>query len=163
MTNESLVEPVVKRVARANDIPVWNTTVRLALTDPKATLRQLVAVQLGDEDCLVQTMDRLDTDLATIAVRANAWADGDLAQLRALPFVDQKAACQRALVSNEIAKQQGIIDLDARVQARWLEVVGQALEQYDTVFATLPIARLLDEDGVLAAMRAEGYTVKLPE
>ena len=90
MTDESLVDPVVERVAKTHAIPTRTTAVRLAIADPKATLKKLNAIQLGDQDCLVQTMDRLEQDLATMVVRANAWADGNVDQLKALPFIDQK-------------------------------------------------------------------------
>lgn len=163
MTDKSLVDPVVKRVARANDIPIESTALRLTIEDPKETLRQLNATELGDEECLVQTMDRLEGDLSTMVVRANAWANGEVDTLRALPFVDQKRACRRALASNEIARQQGIVDLDAQVQARWLESVRGALSEHEVVFATLPVSRLLDEGGVLALLQDEGFTVKAPE
>lgn len=163
LTDRSLVDPVVKRVAKANDIPVRATSLRLAIDDPKAMLAKLNATHLADEDCLVQTMDRLEADLSTMAVRADAWARGDIATLRALPFVDHRKACRHAFASNEIARQQGITDLDARVQAQWLAVVRDALSDHDTVFATLPVARLLDNDGVLAVLRDDGFTVKAPE
>ncbi|WP_374602038.1 TraB/GumN family protein [Arenimonas sp.] len=163
MTDKSLVDPVVKRVAKANDIPIQSTSLRLTIEDPKETLRQFNAIELGDEQCLVQTMDRLQDDLSTMVVRANAWANGELDVLRALPYVDQKRACRRAMASNEIARQQGIVDLDAQVQAKWLESVRSALAAHDVVFATLPVARLLDDDGVTAALQAEGFTVRAPD
>lgn len=163
LTDRSLVEPVVKRVAKAHDIPIRATSLRLVIDDPKAMLAKLNATRLDDEPCLVQTMDRLQDDLSVMAVRADAWARGDIAALRALPFVDHRKACRHALASNEIARQQGITDLDARVQARWLAVVREALSEHDTVFATLPVARLLEEDGVLAVLEGEGFTVKAPE
>lgn len=163
MTDESLVDPVVERVAKTHAIPIRATAVRLAIADPRATLRELNATQLGDHDCLIQTMDRLELDLATMVVRANAWADGNLDQLIALPFIDQKEACKRALVSNEIAQQQGITNLDIRIQEQWLGAVRKALSENDTVFATLPIAKLLENEGVLATLRGEGFAVKVPE
>lgn len=108
-------------------------------------------------------MDRLDQDLSTMILRANAWANGDIAQLKELPFVDHKQACSRALASNEVARQQGILDLDQRIKTQWLAVARKALAEKDTVFATLPIGKLLEADGVLAALSAEGYTVTSPE
>lgn len=163
MTDESLVEPVVERVAKTHAIPVRVTAVRLTIVDPKATLEKLSATQLSDQDCLIQTMDRLEQDLATMVVRANAWADGNLDQLKALPFIDQKKACRRALISNEIAQQQGVTNLDARIQEQWLAAVQQALSEHNTVFSTLPIAKLLEDDGVLTVLRGEGFTIKFLE
>lgn len=163
MTDESLVEPVVRKLAKAHDIPVRSTTLRLTIEDPKATLAQLNATELSDEQCLVQTMDRLDADLSMMVARANAWAAGEIATLRAMPFVDQKQACRRALASNEIARQQGITDLDAHVRQRWLEVAREALSEHDVVFATLPLARLFEQGGILETLEDEGFSVKAPE
>lgn len=163
MTEGDIVSPVVERVAKAHGIPTRSTTVRLVIKDPKATLKQLEGAGLGDVDCMVQTLDRLNSDLSMMVRRANAWADGDVVQLRAMPFVDQKQACKRALMSNEVARQQGIADLDAQVKVRWLAVVRQALSEHDTVFATLPVSRLMEDHGVLDFLRAEGFSVRVPE
>ena len=50
-----------------------------------------------------------------------------------------------------------------RIQEQWLGAVRKALSENDTVFATLPIAKLLENEGVLAALRGEGFAVKVPE
>lgn len=90
MTDESLVDPVVERVAKTHGIPIRTTAVRLTISDPKVVLEKINATQFSDQDCLIQTMDRLEQDLTTMVVRANAWADGNLDQLKSLPFIDQK-------------------------------------------------------------------------
>jgi hypothetical protein len=163
MNDESLVEPVVRRLAKRFSIPLQSTSVRLTVSDPRETLSKLNASHLNDQECLVRTMDRLEHDLAIMTLRANAWAEGDIDKLKALPFIDQKEACKLALMNNEIAREHGITDLDARVQQQWLTAVRTALSEKDTVFATLPIAKLLDGNGVLRTLQDEGFVVNAPE
>lgn len=165
MSSESIVEPVVERIARSHRIPVIDTSYKLAIRDPKATLRILGATSLDDVTCMEQTLDRLQTDLDAMVRRANAWSAGDVALLRAMPYVDHRKACVASLAGNVIARQQGITDLDAQVQAAWLMKTRAALAKHDTVFATLPISRLLDHgsDSLLGVLTREGFTVKAPE
>lgn len=163
MTDESIVDPVVKRVAKREGIRVVSTSLSLSISDPKETLRQLNKTNLDDVTCLQQTMDRLDSDLQTMGVRANAWADGDVAQLRQLPYTDQKKACAGAMASTEIARQQGITNISTNVQTAWLTAAREATTGYSTVFATVPIARLLAHDGIIAQLERDGFQVRSPE
>jgi|LNAP01.1.fsa_nt_gb hypothetical protein len=61
------------------------------------------------------------------------------------------------------SRQQGLATLDARIREQWLNAVRTDLSERDTVFATLPIAKLLDMEGVLTVLRGEGFTVKATE
>jgi uncharacterized protein YbaP (TraB family) len=163
MSNESIVEPVVERVAKSRRIPILSTSYKLVVRDPKATLKALSATSLDDTICMEQTLDRLRSDLSVMAQRANAWSTGDVAALQAMPYVDHRKACVNALAGNAIARQQGIADIDALVQSAWLKQARAALTDHDTVFATLPVARLLEDDGVLGVLAGDGFTVKAPE
>lgn len=163
LSNEDRIDPVIRRVAKAHKIPVRPTVVRIAIKDAKGTLKKLSQTTLDDVPCLEQTINRLDIDLQMMVTRANAWAMGDLARLRALPYNDQKDACLGALASNEIARSQGIVDLDAAVLKNWLNALQASLATYDVVFATMPIDRIEGEAGVLSSLRADGFTVKSPE
>lgn len=117
----------------------------------------------GENPCLEQTLDRLDVDLHTMVTRANAWAEGDVEKLHALPFNDQKQACLGALANNGIARAQGIDNLDAEVLGSWMKSLHASLASHDVIFATMPIGRLEGNGGVLAALRAEGFSVQAPE
>lgn len=55
------------------------------------------------------------------------------------------------------------MDIDVRIQEQWLSVVRKALTEHDTVFATIPIAKLLEDEDVLSILRREGFTIKVPE
>ncbi len=46
---------------------------------------------------------------------------------------------------------------------KWLSELDSALLQHNTIFATLPVSRLLQGDGVLAALRQKGFTVVEPD
>lgn len=163
MSSDGVVEPVVMRVAKAHRIPVRTTTYRIVIRDPKATLKALGTKSLDDVTCMAQTLDRLQTDLSAMVLRANAWAAGDVTALETMPYVDQRKACVDAFAGNVIARQQGITDINAQVQDAWLKQLRAALAEHDTVFATLPIGRLVGDDGVLGVLAREGFVVKAPE
>ena len=163
MSSESIVKLVVERVAKSHRIPVLSTSYKLVIRDPKATLKVLNVTSLDDLSCMEQTLDRLQTDLNAMAQRANAWSTGDVATLRAMPYVDHRKACVGSLAGNAIARQQGITDIDAQVQDAWLKQARAALASHNTVFATLPVASLFKEHGVLGVLAREGFTVKPPE
>lgn len=163
MSSASIVEPVVARVAKSRRIPVLGTRYKLVIRDPKATLNALNATSLDDLACMEQTLDRLQSDLSAMARRANAWSIGDVAALRSMSYVDHRKACVDSLAGNAIARQQGITDIDSQVRNAWLKQARAALDDHDTVFATLPVARLLEDDGVLGVLAREGFTVKVPE
>ena len=151
------------RSARALHIPIESTAVSLTVENPKALLKQLNAMHLADLDCLKQTMDRLDEGMDPMVLRANAWADGDIEQLRTMSYIDQKEACIGALANSVIARQQGLTNLSERVRNNWLAAVTDAFAQHHTVFATMPTVQLLDPAGVIAILRDEGFQVKTPD
>ena len=68
-----------------------------------------------------------------------------------------------ALASNEVARAQGIANLDAEVLGSWMKALRASLVAHDVVFATIPVGRLEGAGGVLEALRAEGFSVKAPE
>lgn len=163
MTRENLVKPVVERTAQDRGIPIKSTAVNLMVKNPKALLKQLNAAHLDDLDCLTQTMDRLDEGLKPMIIRANAWAMGDIGQLRGMPSADQKEACIGALADNAVTREQGLVELSEKVRENWLAAVREAFNHHDTVFATMPIAQLLEPAGVIAALRDEGFHVQTPD
>ena len=118
---------------------------------------------MDDLDCFRKTLDRIDSDLDTMTVRANAWATGDIDALRKLPDSDQRQACIAAVTGTDLARERGIADIPERVENVWLAAASSALEKNRVTFARLPIAELLSKDGYLAKLRAKGYTVESPD
>ena len=149
----------VRKTAKRHDVPFLDARLKVSFPSPRKAIKRFNAEQLADVPCLVETLDRLDTDLPNMRPRAEAWSVGDVAHLRALPFHDQAPACIAALGSSEVAHQHGIHDLQGQLRARWLEETRKAFASNDRVFASLPVQMLLDDAGVLRALQADGFVV----
>ena len=159
LTTEDRIAPAIYRIAKANDIPIRSTTLQVVIKEPKETLKRLSKTSFSDVPCMQQTLDRIEADVQTMKARANAWAQGDVARLRELPYQDQKTACVEALANNDVARSQGIDDVEAAILRKWLEVARASLARHDVVLALVPMNRLEGPHGVLSAMTAEGYTL----
>jgi len=157
---------IVRRVRDlAKDAGVELVPVRLEIEikDPKAALKQFKKSSLADLECFDMTLDRIEDDLGTMARRANAWASGDLDTLRNLPYRDQMGSCMDAALSAEVLRERGIDDLEGRVERVWLDAAKAALARNDTSFAMLPMDRVVEADGFLGRLAAQGYAVEAPD
>lgn len=163
LSMKSVVWPVVRKIAKKRDIPITESQVAVKIEAPRDAIKEFTATGIDDTHCFAVTLERLETDLGAMKARANAWADGNLDTLRALPFPDQNAACREAVLSATVAEKNGMRDLTARVEAAWLASAEAALQKNASTFALLPIGRLMADDGYLAALRARGYEIVEPE
>ena len=163
LSTESPVATEMAAIIKETGPDVRTPTLTVTLPDPKKMLKQFRGAALDDTACFERTLTRLETDLDAMRLRANAWAVGDIAALRALPHVDSAKACQDAFFSAAVVRERGMADLEARAEAAWLAEAEKALRDAAVSFATLPIAELLDADGYLARLRARGYTVETRE
>lgn len=156
LTRTNQIEHAVESMAAHLDVPVERA--RLRVPDPLGTLKQVRALPPSAEvNCLATTMRRLETDLPVMQRRARAWAVGDVAGLRALPYPDQLEACVA-----ELSAAPSVAALVAEASQVWLSTAQAALEQHRVSFATLPIYELLDPHGPLARFRADGDRVEGP-
>jgi len=162
LDEENQVAPAVKKLARRFDVPVEIAEVEATVTEPKAALKAFSGTALDDLACFERTLDRIETDVAQMAARANAWAIGDLATLRALPFTDHGPACLAAVLDTALAREQGLDALPDRVRTAWLDAAEKALAAHPQSLALLPMAEILKPDGYLAALAARGYAVEAP-
>ena len=162
LRQDSVVAPLVARIATTHDIPVVPTTVAIKVEDPKALIREFGSGPLDDIACFDRTLARIEHDLHAMGARANAWATGDIDALRALPAQSQFTACLRVLTESGIAQRLGVADIDQQLEARWLAAAEQALAEHVDSFATLPMALVLAPDGYLARLAAKGYEVEAP-
>lgn len=135
--------------------------IEVPVESPRAAIKEFKRSQLDDIDCFARTIERLETDLGTMKQRANAWASGDLAALRALPYVDQSDACFEAMQHTRVLQAAG--DIEARLRQRWLDAAGKALDAHATSFALLPMGEVVGKDGYLEALRARGYEIVAPD
>lgn len=156
------IAPVVEKLARRHKLEITPVQVVISIQQPKQALREFAQTRLDDNACFARTLDRIEGDLDTMVLRANAWSIGDLQTLGELPYRNQYAACSAAFGAATIAHKYGIDDIPGQLRRAWLEHAEAALARNRGTLAILPITELLKQDGYLAALRAKGYLVEEP-
>lgn len=164
MTRTNIVWSVVSERAKELGVPIVNTSVRMPLaldrSRYKAGIQALAKSEIDDVTCFTETLERLPTDLETMKQGANAWATGDLEQLVLIRHAELKPACKAAY--DEAMGFQKKSEWDRAARAAWLSAAETALEANTTTLAVMPMADLGGPTGVLAVLRARGYTVIEP-
>lgn len=163
LDQRDIVREAVIRAAKRADVPVQRAQIVQVVEDAKAAVKEFAARPLDDLECFRRTLDQVENDLGTLAQRANAWAQGDLAQLRALTYTDTAKACTDALLQSGLGQSRGFDELPARVQAAWLADAEKALATHPESFALLSMSQVLGPSGYLAALKQKGYAVESPE
>jgi uncharacterized protein YbaP (TraB family) len=131
---------------------------RLKIDDPVDVLKDVGATPLaGEVACLGSVVTLLETDIGPMQARARAWALGDVDTLRKLPHADDRTACIAAVSTSERVRT-----LIARAQDDWLIAVQASLARNRGTLAVQSMDRLLGEQGALATLRAQGYSVEGP-
>jgi len=153
----------IRALAKQDRVRIVEPEASIPLEDPKQAIHDFAAIDTKlDAQCLAATMTRLETDLAAMRERANAWAVGDLDALKKLPSPSQQDACRAALSSN--ARMHEKVDAAMRqIDATWLAAAEAALRDNASSFAVLPMDELLRPDRRLAMLRERGYQVEEPE
>ena len=163
LTSASPVWPVVRDAANKHKVKITEVKFEPTITAPRAALNQLRSSRLADIDCFAKTIERIETDLATMRIRANAWAAGDIDVIRKLPASDQRGACEAAIREAGFMKTLGTQDLLTQIENTWLAAAEAALKNDNVALAILPIAQIVSPDGYVAKLRARGYVVQEPE
>lgn len=162
LSQKGVVWPVVEKAAKKNNVPIVETKLELTIEDPKTALKEFASNSLNDTDCFAKTLTRIEGDIEAMKARGNAWAVGDMDTLRALPQDDQYKACMDALAATSVFTRLGLSELRTRVVQVWLQRAEEALNKNPVTFATLPVGKLIEAEGYLAALKAKGYVVEAP-
>jgi uncharacterized protein YbaP (TraB family) len=162
LTEKPQISPLVLKAAKRHDLVETRPSIMITIEHPRAMLKDLSKTTLDDVECFGKTLDHLETDIGTMALRANAWATGDIDALRDLPFVDAGPACIKALLDAPVIQANGLADSEARARAEWLAAAEAALGKNASTFAMLPMGQLLKPDGYLEALRVKGYEIEEP-
>lgn len=157
-----VVWPAVEKRARRARLPITEPEVTVRVEKPREAIREFKQAPLSDVECFAKTIERLESDLALMRVRANAWATGDVATLRRLAPVDQASACIAVVVNSSLVQERGLADLPVRTTEVWLAAADEALARNASTLAVLSIERMLAPDGYLARLKARGYVVQAP-
>ena len=157
LTMRNEVQQTVLKLASKQGVKVHQT--RMKVEDPVDVLKDLGDTPKDSEiACLAAIVSRIETDLTPMQARARAWALGDVDSLRSLPHsVDDRIACLAAVSSSE-----RIRNLVIRAQDDWLIEAQDAIARNKSTLAVQSMDRLLGADGILATLRAKGYTVEGP-
>ena len=151
-------------IVKQHKIKVIKTGIQLPTDDASSMMKDFKKSQLADAACFSKTLDRLESDLDAMRVRANAWAKGDLEAIQKLSFPDQETECGDAMLNAEFTKSRPAFqNVKERMQAAWVSAAEKALANNNSTFATLRLADILKPDGYLAALKAKGYTVESPD
>ena len=158
------VSKTIEALLAKSQVKVMASHVQLDVPNPGKTLKEFKQGSMDDSACFKATIERLETDIDVMRQRANAWAKGDLDEIRKLSFADREAACQSAMASNPALRDgMGLEGAEKRVRKLWLEAAEHALATYPTSFATLKLSNVLRSDYVMTALQAKGYTVQAPD
>ncbi len=175
------IEAVIRRAARKHKVAVEDapSVKRLIhVESPRAALKRARRMEISDAECFDQTMERLESDIDAMRIAANAWATGDVEQMRASRAVARaRSNCFdvwiEALEGGKVADATEMRDAlaaakrqstDARreLNAKWLDAARSALSRNLSTFAVLPMEELLDPDGIAAQLRKLGFSVEEP-
>jgi TraB/PrgY/gumN family len=150
----------VRKLAKQQKVPVMTPTVELDIEKPRSALKEFKRSPLDDVECFQRTLERVENDVETMRLRANAWATGDVETLQALPYADVLNACANAVLSTSSAQKQGLQDLPGRLRDTWVGAAEAALRKNVSTLAVVPIDEVLKDDGWVAALVARGYVLE---
>lgn len=154
----------IGKLAEKHKLKLTDATYRIAIRDPGKAVREFKKSGLDDAPCLMKTIESLDTDVEVMRAHANAWAVGELDDIRKMNFDDPANACIHALSTGALGKNQPEIKT-ARETAdtRWVEAAEKALATNVSTFTVVPIKEILNPKGVIAMLQGKGYTVEPPK
>jgi len=164
LTSDGEVAKAIEASVTKNKLKRTSLLIKVPIKDPKRMVKSYKAGTLDDLACFTKTLDRLETDLEAMRVRANAWAVGDLAVIEKLSYPDREGACSAAMTQAAFMQDEpGIVEAKPRARAAWLDAVEKALATNKSSFAVLKVSELLDPKGLLSVLQARGYAVEKPE
>jgi hypothetical protein len=160
---KNVAAATVRKAAKKHDRELHTPAVKVTIEDPKALLRELNESSLSDLDCFEKTLERLETDIEPMKLRANAWALGEVGYLRSLDYTRGWRACTDAVLETTLAKKHGFADLERRLREAWLADAIETLDKHANSFAVLPMSLVLADSGYLAELGRRGYRIEAPD
>jgi uncharacterized protein YbaP (TraB family) len=110
-----------------------------------------------ERTCVEASLTTIESGLPRLLERAQAWADGNVERLAALPELKEVDACRTALDAGK-----GALDVITRIRATWLANLEKYLQSPGTTIAVVNLDLLLEQGGLLDELRAKGYEVEAP-
>ena len=148
----------IEKRARKHNVKKVPTAIFL---QDSALLDSMEEMSAGAEQtCLQARLQGLDAQLEARTRLATAWAEGDLASLRAHPGDSATDACDPTRLAPH---PEELSQTESRRWTLWLENADRALSNNDSTFAILPLKDLLRPDGPLSRLRQRGCEVLEPD
>ena len=158
------VERQINEMVGKSKLKKTPVTLHLTVEDPASVLKTFKASRMDDAVCLASTLDRLNSDVDGMRVRAQAWANGNFAAIAAFDYESGERACSSALLESPALKElPAFKNLGLRLRDAWLEAAERLIGENVSTFATLPLDTILGNQGAIALLQARGYTVETPE
>ena len=158
LTSDGDVRKKLQRLARKHRVKVRSLTVRDDSYARPTVIAMAALPPVEDVPCFLSQLARLERDLETAVLRANAWAVGDVAALRASLHAESTPIECALLIQRNRTAQQGIDEAERRADV----ALREALQRNRSTLALIPITALLDPNGALARFRADGYEIEEP-
>ncbi|MEO6079626.1 MAG: TraB/GumN family protein [Steroidobacteraceae bacterium] len=181
LTDGPVVEVIVKSAAKKHKVRVRSLRdVEPKMKTKSADIRAGLTTMrdVADVECFTRSLDRLESDVEQLKLRANAWAKGDVEALRHLHLQpemgsecdsmfeasitagDSATAARMKQLDNEYNR----LEAQAKAQAErdWIAAVRKALDRNKSTFAVLSIREVVGANGYVAKLKGLGYEVEGP-
>jgi hypothetical protein len=154
----------IEEIAKQNKVKVSQSGYEMTLEDPRKLIKDFKAAQVDDVVCFTKTLDTLEADIDTMRTRANAWANGNIAEIRNVNYREREDACDDAILNSAVVKNNADFrQTRERLRASWLKTAEKSLADNTSTFAILQMRDIIDPKGYLADLQAKGYTVESPK
>jgi TraB/PrgY/gumN family len=164
---QDIMKKIQRLVRRQRGMETTSTEVSVKLEGGYGTLAKraeamMDSLPLADEiRCMEFTVTRMESELEAMKSRANSWAQGYVDDFQDVVFRgDENDPCfMLMLATSETAT---FTELRSRSEQQWLAAASKALATNQSTFAVLNISELITPQGLLAQLKAQGYTVREP-
>lgn len=164
LVDSYVVRKQVLELVKKAKLKETSSTFQIPMDNARTVLKNFKKSTLGDAACLAQTMATLEQDIEAASARANAWAKGDMDEMRKLDFTTREEACFGALMNSAaFDAEPEFKNMKVRAQEMWIASAEKALAANASTFAMLRVDEIFDPKGVIAALAAKGYAVEQPE
>jgi hypothetical protein len=158
------VRAQIEGLAKKRGVKLTQTGYTANLDDPARVLKDFKNSQLEDMACFTKTLERFEGDIEAMRMRANAWANGNIAEIGKLDYAEREDACNDAIFNSPAArKHPAFQNLRERRLESWLKAAEKALDNNSSTVAMLSMSDILGPKSYLAALQAKGYTVESPK
>jgi hypothetical protein len=164
LTRNTGVDELIEKTAKNNKVKLTSTSFRIDVDDPRGLMKEFKKSQVEDVACFTKTLERLEGDLDAMRVRANAWANGNIAEISSLDYAERDKACNDAIFNSPVAqKSPAFQHLPERIRANWVKAAERALTDNTSTLALLSMKDVIGPQSYLADLQAKGYTVESPK